>query len=277
MTCEAGGPRDGLVPAASVIVRTKDSARTVMATLESLSAQSVRAEVIVVDSGSTDDTLMLVSDRVDRVIHLAAERFSYGRALNAGAAVATAAVHVALSSHCVLPRPDWLEIAVASLGDPTVVGTCSADVDGEGRPVAGPLRATHEQLLANPFWGFTNHASAWSAAAWARAPFDEELGACEDREWSWRATDPDGAVVLDPRLYVPVSHRRAAGLLAYHARLLREVGAYAELGLLPAYPLRRAVRDLVVRVPAGPFLNGSNAGGRTRLVEVAARWQAGRR
>ena len=96
---------------ASVIVRTYNSAATVTDTLASLRRQDVAVEIIVVDSGSQDSTLDLVADVADVVLHVPHESFSYGGALNLGAAAASARMHAALSSHCVLPRPDWVRMA----------------------------------------------------------------------------------------------------------------------------------------------------------------------
>src|SRR5207248_3651209 len=46
-------------PRASVIIRTKDSARTLPGALASVRAQTVACEVVVVDSGSRDATLSI--------------------------------------------------------------------------------------------------------------------------------------------------------------------------------------------------------------------------
>ena len=85
---------------ASVIVRTKDKADTVEATFAALRPQTVPVEVVVVDSGSTDGTLEIARRHADRLVEIPAEAFTFGRALNVGAAAATAPVHFALSAHC---------------------------------------------------------------------------------------------------------------------------------------------------------------------------------
>ena len=51
----------GIAPPASVIVRTSDSASTVGALLDDLERQTIRPEIVVVDSGSSDRTLELVA------------------------------------------------------------------------------------------------------------------------------------------------------------------------------------------------------------------------
>lgn len=265
------------MPAATVLVRTRNAVTTVQAALHSVRAQTVAAELLLVDGGSTDGTLDVAADLVDRVVHVPPERFSHGGALNAGAEAARAPVHVALSAHCRLPHTRWLERALEDLGRLGVVAASGADVDGRGRPLDQPLVADHQHLSEHPFWGFSNHASAWKRQAWAAEPFDEALPACEDREWSWRVTRAGGSIVIDPRLVVSVAHRRGAGVRRYLERLRRELGVYRALGLLPAYPVRQAARDWL-GLPgerSGPVLS-SRRGGRTRLVEVTAQWQAAR-
>src|SRR4051794_18682234 len=160
---------------ASVIVRTRNSAGTVAETLASVRRQSVPAEIVIVDSGSDDATLFLAEHLADRVVHVPPGAFSFGGALNRGAEVATARVHVALSSHSALPREDWLAIATEHVVGGGASAVCGRDADGDGVPLTGPLRVGHDYLMAHQHWGMSNHASAWSAEVWRRHPFDEGL------------------------------------------------------------------------------------------------------
>ena len=75
--------------AASVIVRCRDEHETLSRTLSTLRAQTVPAEVIIVDSGSVDGSVELARREADRVIEIPQERFSYGYSLNVGAANAS--------------------------------------------------------------------------------------------------------------------------------------------------------------------------------------------
>jgi rhamnosyltransferase len=259
-----------------VVVRTRDSAATVLETLRSLRAQTVPVEVLVVDSGSSDGTLDLVAPLCDRLLHVRPGAFSYGGALNVGAAAATAPVHVALSSHCALPRADWVETAVRTLALPGAVATWGAGSDATGRALTGALPADHAYLLAHRVWGLSNHASAWSARAWEQHPFDEHLLAAEDKEWAWRATASGGHVVADPALLVDGGHRRRGGVLPYYRRLVKELDALHGLSPLPPYGPVEAVRDWARTVPGDPALSGARRLGRTRLVEALARWRAAR-
>src|SRR3954471_24335145 len=97
-------------PRCSVIVRTKNEAASIGLTLDLLAAQTVATdtEVVVVDSGSTDATTDIVRAPDARLIEIAAESFSSGGALNAGAEAGSAPIVVALSSHAFPRDPDWL-------------------------------------------------------------------------------------------------------------------------------------------------------------------------
>lgn len=262
---------------ASAVVRTRDSAQTVVAALESLRSQSVGVEIVVVDSGSVDDTLDLVRPYADQLLALRPEEFTFGGALNLGAAAARGEVHIALSSHCVLPHEAWLATAVAHVED-GAVAAFGAATGPLRQPLSGPLVLHHAELRRHPFWGMTNHAAAWSAAAWRRHRFDETLTAAEDKEWSWRATADGGHVVADPALVVPAEHRRSAGMAAYRRRLVNEMTALD--ARVPSTPYRAldALADWRRPAPRDAVLSTSGARplGRTRLVEVVARWQVGR-
>ena len=85
---------------ASAIVRTLNSATTLVGCLDSLKRQTIPPEIIVVDSGSSDATMTIASEFADRIVQLSRGSFSYGRALNRGAEVATAPVHFAVLTLC---------------------------------------------------------------------------------------------------------------------------------------------------------------------------------
>lgn len=260
----------------SVIVRTFNSIATVADTFASIRAQTLDAEIVVVDSGSTDGTVEVAERVADRTVRIPTGRFSFGGALNAGAAVGGSDVLVALSSHCALPHPDWLALAAEHVRR-GALATCGQVTGPTGANLTEPLRCPHELLVEHPYWGFSNHASAWSAGAWRRERFDETLAAGEDREWSWRVTASGGELVIDPRLVVPGGHRRSAGVRSYYRRLVKEATALGWRRPVSAYSVRDAVRDWATPDPTTPMVSAaSRARGRTRAVEVAARWRSAR-
>ena len=210
-------------PHASAVVRTFNSATTLGACLESLKGQTIPPEIVVVDSGSSDGTLAIGSALADRVVQLPVGSFSYGRALNRGAEVARAPVHFAVSSHCVIPRRDWIARSLTYYEDPAVAGTNGQLTDPEGRPLRETLRLRADTAVPDPLWGFSNHASSWRAEIWRREPFDETLVASEDLEWADRVVALGYTIVFDPELVVMGHHRTAQGVVSLFRRSHREL------------------------------------------------------
>jgi rhamnosyltransferase len=228
----------------SVIVRAKDKADTIGATLSALRRQTVPAEIIVVDSGSTDGTLDIAERYADRIVHIPPGRFSYGGALNAGAAVAGGDVHAALSAHCVPTADSWLADSLRRYDLPGVVATAWALLVPDGsRLIEGTYLQDREDARSHPTWGFSNHGSTWAAETWRAHVFREDLPACEDREWSWRVLAAGNRIAYSPELHVPMNHRRQAGPLALYRRVRREAETLASLGALPEPSVRALLRE----------------------------------
>lgn len=228
--------------AATVIVRARDKAGTIERTLTALRGQTVAVEIIVVDSGSTDATPAIARRHCDRLLELPREEFTYGRALNLGAAAAGAPIHFALSAHCVPERADWVKRSLAHYERPDVAATSGYDhAPGGGAP--GVIHQDLSMLRANPYWGFSNHAGSWRAAVWERHRFDEELEYAEDREWSWRALEDGWVIAMDPSLAVGTPHRVDEGFRAWYSRERRAARAIAGFAPLAPYTARDALSE----------------------------------
>jgi rhamnosyltransferase len=220
-------------------VRSFNSAATLGAALGDLRRQTVELELIVVDSGSTDGTLSIATAHADQVLDISVEGYAPGRALNKGSAAAGGEIVVAFSSHCRLPRSDWVERALAHYGDPEVAGVASSLTTPDGRPLQEPYAQRPEDVRLNPFWGFSNHASSWRRSVWEELPFDD-TNLVEDKEWAIRVLASGRKLVFDPLLWVEQRHRWRAGAISYFKRERREIGALA--GVVPMAPYR--LRDM---------------------------------
>ena len=196
--------------AVSVIVRCRDKADTIEATFASIRAQTVPCEIVVVDSGSTDGTLEIARSSADALVEIAPHEFSFGRALNVGAAAAHGTVHAALSAHTRFPRDDWLERALDHLRHDDVAGASGSLDRPDGRPLLEPFYQGAADWVAG--WGFSNTAGAWRASVWREHRFNEDMTASEDKEWAWRVILAGWRIAFDPLLVVPAGHRRGAGV-----------------------------------------------------------------
>jgi rhamnosyltransferase len=220
----------------SVLIRTKDEAPSIGKLLDLLAAQKVEggAEVIVVDSGSTDGTTEIARDRVDRLIEIPAESFTFGRALNLGADAARSPVVVALSAHAFPYDDGWLERLLGHFRDARVACATGALAGPDNAPLSGPVQQDLALAQSNPYWGYSNAAGAFRTDLWRERPFREELPGTEDKEWAWHWLSRGKVAVLSPDLVVDHSHDRDP-LLDCYRRARREWEGFA--AYLPLAPL----------------------------------------
>jgi rhamnosyltransferase len=229
-------------PAGSVIVRSKDSAGTIEAAFRSLRAQTLELEIVVVDSGSTDGTLELAREWGDKLVEIPAGTYNSGHALNLGAEQAAGDILFALSSHCVLPHDRWAERALSLYEREDVAAAGGNHTTPYGEPLHDTGYQRIEDVRANPFWGFSNHASSWRRQAWLEHRFLEGPTA-EDKEWARRVLEGGWTIAFHPELVVEQRHRWRAGTIAYFRRERAEQGAVARHVAMPDYGLREALRE----------------------------------
>jgi rhamnosyltransferase len=232
-----------LAATASVIVRCRNEERTLERTLVSLHAQTVPAEIIVIDSGSDDRSLEIARRYCDELIEIRPDDFSYGRALNIGARAASAPIHFALSAHCVARRTDWIERSLSHYARTDVAGTNGVETLADDTKVDKPFVQDAKYLKRYPWWGFSNHASSWRADVWARFHFNEELDYAEDREWAMRVLESGYVLVYDPQLWIDVSHVWRSGLREIYGRQRRAWAAMSTFTEMPPYGPRELARD----------------------------------
>ena len=186
----------------SILIRTKNEARSLGTTLQAVFEQSVRAEeVLVLDSGSTDGTLDVAARFPVRVITMPASEWSYPKALNVGFDAATGNVVVCLSAHCRPMTIRWLELLVRHFDDPAVAGTWGAEIFSDrGRIEPGPPRIQEPGHYGSEYaaFGLSNANSAIRRSVWEQVPFDESLPAAEDRAWGLAVLRAGYRIVYEP-------------------------------------------------------------------------------
>lgn len=223
----------------SVIVRARDEASSIGRCLELVRAQegfeAGDVEVIVVDSGSRDGTVAMSERAGARVLSIPASAFTFGGALNLGAAAAaeSSRVFVALSAHAFPLDSGWLARLAAQFEDPAVACACGERFSSDGSVLEGPVRLDRALAQRHPLWGYSNAAGAFRASLWRSRPFRADLPACEDREWALHWIRQGYACVLDPALLVDHDHTHDPVVSIYRRARREAVGFGAFLDLPP--------------------------------------------
>jgi glycosyltransferase involved in cell wall biosynthesis len=190
----------------SVVIRAKDEAASIGRTLELIERQTVPAQIVVVDSGSTDGTTDIVRAHDVTLIEIPAESFTYGGALNTGTEHASAEVVVALSAHSFPLNDGWLERMLAAMSDDGVACASGQGVGPDGKPMDGPVVQDRALAEAYPLWGYSSHAGAFRRSLWAQRGFRADMPFSEDKEWAWHWLQHGHTAVLDPQLIVEHGH-----------------------------------------------------------------------
>lgn len=200
----------------SIIIRTLNEAMHLESLLLSIAGgrtSSLCHEIILVDSGSTDDTLAIAQRHGCRVFHIAREEFSFGGSLNIGCNAARGDIVVMISGHCVPTDEQWLQ------------KLCAPIVHGEadytyGRQVGGPkCRFSECRIFAKYFQeqscipqeGFycNNANAALSRQVWNTYKFDETLTGLEDLELAQRLVADGGKVAYVAEACVAHHHNES--------------------------------------------------------------------
>jgi len=171
----------------SVVIRTLNEARHLPDLLQSIRDQQLgghSAEVVLVDSGSTDRTLKIAEDFGCRIVHIRKDEFSFGRSLNLGCRAAGGAAFAFVSGHCVPVDRHWLARLVAPLGQDGIAYTYGRQCGGQTthfseHQIFAKYFPARSQLPQEGFY-CNNANSALLVAAWRETPFDEELTGLED-------------------------------------------------------------------------------------------------
>ncbi len=172
--------------AISVVIRTRDSARTLERVISGL-CRAADDEVIVVDSGSKDFTLAIARKHGAQVV-IAPGPFNYSKSLNLGFAAAKNPWVLVISSHAIPVVPRFLEIyreAIKQFPGDVVVGYAPSTLSGESG-VGASAEETRYYTADNfrpiePLCGNGN--AIYRRAVWEKLPFDETIRTAEDKLW----------------------------------------------------------------------------------------------
>jgi rhamnosyltransferase len=208
-------------------------------------------EVIIVDSGSTDATLSIVSAFDVTILELAPETFSFGRALNTGLAASSADVAILASAHVYPLYDSWTQNLSGPFADSRVALTY-------GRQQTPPNGRFSEQRLMSKWYPaesdlnqrhpFCNNANAAvRRSVWESRPYDEDLTGLEDLDWAKAAMK--GGYDIAYIAEAPVAHVHDETFKQVMNRYRREAIAhkdiYSEQGLSMLTASRLAAANML--------------------------------
>ncbi len=178
----------------SIVIRAFNEGKHLPRLLEGLRQQTLKdVEIILVDSGSTDETVSIAESYGARIVHIPPQEFTFGRSLNLGIQAATRELVVIASAHIYPVYPDWLERLLEPFIDARVALSY-----GKQRGT-DTTKFSEQQILAQWFpeqsqprqeHPFCNNANACiRRSLWQKHAYDETLTGLEDLEWAKWAID----------------------------------------------------------------------------------------
>src|SRR3990172_6695225 len=238
-------------PLCSVVIRAYNEEQHLARLLVGILNQTIRdAEIILVDSGSTDATLAIASSYPVRVLRIDPEVFSFGRSLNLGCAAARGDFIVVASAHVYPVYADWLERLLETFADERV-----AAVYGKQRGDTTTRFSEHhifrqwfpEVSVPRQASAFCNNANAAiRKRLWRLRPYNEDLPALEDVDWATWALQE--GFFVSYRAEAEVIHVHDEPPEAVFNRYRREAMALKRIRPQEHFGLSDLVRLLVVHV-----------------------------
>ncbi|MEW6715886.1 MAG: glycosyltransferase family 2 protein [Chloroflexota bacterium] len=176
-------------PPCSVVIRVYNEEKYIGRLLTGIMQQTVKdAEIILMDSGSTDATVSIASQYPVKVLHIHPDEFTFGRSLNRGVAAAQGECVVIISAHCYPVYPDWLEQLLKPFEDPSVAVSYGKQRGGETNQYSEhQFFRKYFPDVSQPRQGHPyshNANAAIRRALWKQYPFNENLTGLEDLAWS---------------------------------------------------------------------------------------------
>ncbi len=240
------------IPVCSIVIRSYNEARHIGRLLEGIKSQTIKdVQIILVDSGSTDDTLRIAAQFPVKIIHISPMEFSFGRSLNLGISAAEGEYVVIASAHIFPVYPDWLEKLLSPFEDPKIALTYGKQRGNE------QSKFSEQQIFSHWFpavttqyqsTSFCNNANAAIRRELAlRHPYEEQLPGLEDIAWSSWVMSQGYAIHYCPEAEVVHVHKETPkGVYNRYKReamALKEIYPHERFGLLDF--LRISSRNII--------------------------------
>lgn len=223
----------------SIIILTKNNGKTIGKVLHQINKQEIEDdfEIIVVDSGSNDDTLDKLSQFAVRLYTIPPDEFGHARTRNLASEYAKGDYLVYLSADAIPANENWLENLVDKLADEQTAATFGRQIPYQDTPsmerffIQNNYPATTGNLSSNIGFNinsfFSNVNSAIKRSVWEEIKFNEKLIISEDHDWAKRAYDRGYKTEYIPDACVFHSHKY--GLLQVFKRYFDSGASFSQM------------------------------------------------
>jgi rhamnosyltransferase len=205
---------------ATIIILTKNAGDGFATLLQRLSLQKFDGsyEIVVIDSGSTDNTLQIAQRFPAKVVCIKPEEFHHGRTRNLGAEHASGKILAYITQDALPLRDDWLQKLTNELRDPQVAMVV-------GRQIPWPSTKPPEKFFYSYYFPeqrlevvrgapdyyrdnmfISNVNSAMRIDIWQQFRFSEKVVRGEDKEFANRILSAGWKIVYQPEAVVYHAH-----------------------------------------------------------------------
>jgi rhamnosyltransferase len=246
----------------SIVILTKNNGKTIGKVLQQIYAQNINDdfEIIVVDSGSNDQTLEKLSQYSVRLYTIHPGDFGHAQTRNLASQYAKGDYLVYLSADAIPANENWLENLVEKLANERQIPYQDTPpmerfFIQKNYPATIDNSYSNTGFIMNAF--FSNVNSAIKRSVWEKIQFNEKLIISEDHDWAKKAEDLGYKI-----LYIPdacVFHSHNYGLLQVFKRYFDSGVSFSQMCLKPDVlrngfgyfidELRYVGRESIIKIP----------------------------
>lgn len=201
----------------SIVIRCYNEAQHIGRLLSGILQQNLKnIEIIVVDSGSTDETVSIASQYPIKLITIKPSDFSFGYALNIGCEHALGEFVVIVSAHVFPIYKDWLENLIAPFSDEKIALTYGKQRGddythySEKQIFLKWFPDTKDGMMYQNYPFCNNANAAIRRSLWSQLPYNESLTGLEDLDWAKRAITLDYQIAYVAEAEIIHVHRESA-------------------------------------------------------------------
>ncbi len=217
----------------SIIIRAFNEEKHIEKLIDGILNQSTihELEIILVDSGSTDNTVRLAAQKGAKIVSILPEDFSFGYALNKGCEYSSGDILLFASAHVYPVYTNWIDSMLKPFDDEKVALVYGRQIGDDNS------QYSEKRLLAKWFPEYSNYNqqhpfcnnanTAISRKLWEVLPYDNLLTGLEDLDWASKIQKRGYKIVYEAEATIVHVHEETPQKI--YNRYYREAIAYKKI------------------------------------------------